>query len=90
MHYENVQMQMVVMTPARWRTMRMQPEQYVMVQYYNDKHAIVYFGGVGYNIGNRIVYSAGAKYYVMKHISTSVVVYQSFMNHVVVGLNVEI
>lgn len=90
MHYENVQLQMVVMTPARWRTMRMQPEQYVMVQYYNDEHAIVYFGGVGYNIGNRIVYSAGAKYYVTKHISTSVIVYQSFMNHVVVGLNVEL
>ena len=90
MHYEHIQVQGVVMTPARWRTTRMQPEQYVLVQYYNEGKKVSYYIGLGYNIGNRVVYSGGVKYSLNKYLSASAILYQSYMNHVVIGLNLEL
>ena len=89
-HYKHIQVQAVVMTPARWRTMRMQTEEYLMLQYYSDNDKLNYYGGVGYNIGHQLVYSAGLKYNIAKHLSVSAVTYQSYMNHIVIGLNLEL
>lgn len=85
-HYENVQLRGVIMTPERWRTIRMQPEQYVIIDYYT-KNAFI---GMGYSFNNNLVYSVGIKAYIVSYLSASVIVYQSNMNHVVIGLNLEL
>ena len=90
MHYEHIQVRGVVMTPVRWKTPRMQSEEYILVDYYSDGDKINYYIGVGYNIENRIVYSAGIKYDIVDHLSASAIVYQSYMNHIVIGLNLEL
>ena len=90
MHYEHIQLQGVVMTPARWRTTRMQSEEYFLIQYYSDGKVVNYYGGVGYNIGKGIVYSGGLKCNLNEYLSASAGVYQSNMNHIVIGLNLEL
>lgn len=90
-HYDPIQIQAVVLEPARWRTMRMTPEQYVLVQYYHDKRKWAYFGGVGARISGGLVYSIGAKYIVAQNASFGTSIYHdSNMTHFIVGVNLEI
>jgi hypothetical protein len=90
-HYEHIQVQAVVMQPARWRTMRMQPEQYLMFQYYSDKRNLNYYLGPGIKIDGGLVLSAGLKKKLINNVSTSVGLYQlKRMNHIVIGLNLEL
>jgi hypothetical protein len=89
--YEFIQVQAVLMQPARWRTMRMQPEQYVIPQYYIDNKRIDYYGGIGIKIGGGMVTSAVGKYKLNKHLSSSLGYYKlTNMSHIVLGLNVEL
>lgn len=89
-HYEHVQVQAVIMQPARWRTMRMQPDQYILLQYYTDWDRWNLYAGTGYATSGRMVWSGGVKFDVVPNLSTSLVIYQANMNHIVIGLNLEI
>ena len=90
-HYENIQVQAVLMQPVRWRTMRMQPEQYLMFQYYSNNKNINYYIGPGIKLDGGIVLSSGLKKKLMNNLSTSVGFYQlKKMNHIVIGLNLEL
>ena len=90
-HYEHIQVQAVVMQPARWRTMRMQPEQYLILQYYSDNRKLNYYIGPGIKIDGGFVLSAAVKRKLTNNISSSIGIYQlQQMNHIVIGLNLEL
>lgn len=90
-HYEHIQVQAVVMQPARWRTMRMQPEQYLLLQYYSNGKKINYYAGCGVTNNGKLVTSAGVKKKLINNLSSSVGIYQLYnMNHIVIGLNLEL
>lgn len=90
-HYKRVQVQAVVMQPARWRTMRMRPEQYLMLQYYADNKSLNYYIGPGFKADGGLVLSAGIKKKLINNLSTSVGFHQlQRMNHIVVGVNLEL
>ena len=90
-HYKHVQVQAVVMHPARWRTMRMRPEQYLMLQYYADNKSLNYYIGSGVKFDGGLVLSAGLKQKLIDNLSASVGFYQlQKMNHIVIGVNLEL
>ncbi len=69
----------------------MQPEQYLMFQYYSDKRNLNYYLGPGIKIDGGLVLSAGLKKKLINNVSTSVGLYQlKRMNHIVIGLNLEL
>ena len=85
--YKNIQTQAVIMSPARWRTMNMRPEQYVMLQYYSRGLYL----GPGVRVNGGIVYSIGLKKKIINNLSSSISVYKDpDMTHIVLGLNIEI
>lgn len=91
LHYKHIQVQAVVIHPARWKTMRMRPEQYLMLQYYSDNKNLNYYIGPGIKVDGGLVLSAGLKKKLINNLSTSVGFYQlQKMNHIVIGINLEL
>jgi hypothetical protein len=89
LHYNKLSLQTVLMRPARYRTMRMQEEAYIVAGY-DSKLGI----GGGIRVTNNMVDPVGyisAKQKLYKGLYANVIYYQTVsISHIVVGIKVMI